>query len=119
VGVSYYPVERIGFGVLSRTDFLNENLSQQFTGSVNMTTGKFINLSLSYSYMSRSFNNIGAGVAFNVGPFNLYLISDNIISGALKPLETRSFSFWFGMNLAFGWDRFSKRSKPVDMPMIR
>lgn len=119
VGVSYYPVERIGFGLLSRTDFLNEKLSQQFTGSVNMTTGKFINLSLSYSYMSSSFNNIGAGVSFNVGPFNLYLISDNIISGALKPLDTRSFSFWFGMNLAFGWDKYSKRSKPVDRPMIR
>lgn len=118
VGVSYYPVQRIGFGLLSRTDFLNEKLSQQFTGSVNMTTGKFINLSLSYSYMSGTFNNIGAGLSFNVGPFNLYMISDNIISGALKPLDTRSFSFWFGMNLAFGWDKFSKRNRSVDMPLI-
>lgn len=119
VGVSYYPVERIGFGLLSRTDFLNEKLSQQFTGSVNMTTGKFINLSLSYSYMSNTFNNVGAGLSFNVGPFNLYMISDNIISGALKPLDTRSFSLWFGMNLAFGWDGYSRRAKSMDLPLIR
>jgi hypothetical protein len=118
VGVSYYPVERIGFGLLSRTDFLGEQPSQQFTGSVNMTTGKFINLSLTGSYMSNSFNNIGAGVSFNVGPFNMYLISDNIISGALKPLDTRSFSFWFGMNLAFNWNMFS-RSGSIDRPLIR
>ncbi len=119
LGISYYPVERIGFGLLSRTDFLNEKLTQQFTGSVNMTTGKFINLSLSYSYMSNTFNNIGAGVSFNVGPFNLYVISDNIVSGALNPLDTRSFSLWFGMNLAFGWDKYSKRDKSIDRPLIR
>jgi len=118
VGVSYYPIEKIGIGVLSRTDFLNEEISQQFTGSVNMTTGKFINLSLSYSYMSRTFNNIGAGVSFNVGPLNLYLISDNIVSGALHPLDTRSVNLWFGMNLAFGWQRAEKRAGPVDRPLI-
>ena len=118
VGVSYYPIEKIGLGLLSRTDFLGENISQQFTGSVNMTTGKFINLSLSYSYMSNTFNNIGAGLSFNVGPLNLYLISDNIVSGALNPLNTRSVNLWFGMNLAFGWQRAGKKAGPVDRPLI-
>jgi len=119
VGVSYYPIEKIGIGLLSRTDFLNQKLTQQFTGSVNMTTGKFINLSLSYSYISSSFNNIGAGVSFNVGPFNMYMISDNIISGALQPLNTRAVNLWFGMNLTFGWQRSSRKAKPMDLPLIR
>ncbi len=118
VGVSFYPIEKIGFGLLSRTDFLNEKISQQFTGTVNMTTGKFINLSLSYSYMSRTFSNIGAGLSFNLGPFNMYLISDNIVSGALNPLGTRSINLWYGMNLTFGWKRAEKKAKTFDMPLI-
>jgi hypothetical protein len=118
VGVSYYPIEKIGFGLLSRTDFLSERISQQFTGTVNMTTGKFINLSLSYSYMTSTFNNIGAGFSFNVGALNMYMISDNIISGALMPLNTRSVNLWFGMNLTFGWKRAAKKAKQVDRPLI-
>ena len=118
VGVSYYPIEKIGFGLLSRTDFMNEKVAQQFTGTVNMTTGKFINLSLSYSYMSRTFNNLGAGISFNVGPLNMYIISDNIISGALMPLNTRSVNLWFGMNLTFGWKRAERKAKQVDRPLI-
>lgn len=118
VGVSYYPIEKIGFGLLSRTDFLNESISQQFTGTVNMTTGKFINLSFSYSYMTSTFNNVGAGFSFNVGALNMYMISDNIISGALLPLNTRSVNLWFGMNLTFGWKRAERLAKQVDRPLI-
>lgn len=119
IGASYYPIEKIGFGLLSRTDFLNERISQQFTGTVNMTTGKFINLSLSYSYISSSFNNIGAGLSFNVGFLNMYLISDNILSGALTPLNTQSVNLWFGLNITAGWKRLEKRVKAVDRPMIQ
>ncbi|MEX2428715.1 MAG: DUF5723 family protein [Bacteroidales bacterium] len=118
VGASYYPVEKIGFGLLSRTDFMNQKIAQQFTGTVNMTTGKFINLSLSYSYMNRKFNNLGAGISFNVGPLNMYVISDNIISGALIPLNTRSVNLWFGMNLTFGWKRAERKAKQIDRPLI-
>jgi len=118
IGASYYPIEKIGFGLLSRTDFLNNAIAQQFTGTVNMTTGKFINLSLSYSYMQKTFNNIGAGLSFNLGPLNMYLISDNIISAGWKPLETRSVNLWFGMNLTFGWHLSKKKAKPLDRPMI-
>lgn len=118
IGVSYYPIEKIGFGLLSRTDFLNEKISQQFTGSVNMTTGKFINLSMSYSYLSNTFNNIGAGLSFNVGALNMYMISDNIISGALMPLNMRSVNLWFGMNLTFGWKRAARKATQVDRPLI-
>lgn len=118
VGVSYYPIDKIGFGLLSRTDFLNEKISQQFTGTVNMTTGKFINLSLSYSYLSNTFNNMGAGLSFNVGALNMYMISDNIISGAIMPQDARSVNFWFGMNLTFGWKRAARKAKQVDRPLI-
>jgi hypothetical protein len=119
VGAAFYPVEKIGIGVVSRTDFLNDQLAQQFTGTVNMTTGKFINLSMSYSYVLNSINMIGAGFSFNAGPFNLYLISDNLVSAALKPFDARAVNLWFGMNLTFGWKRAKKeKKKDMDMPLI-
>ena len=126
VGASFYPIQKIGFGLLSRTDFLKDHVSQQFTGSVNMTTGRHINLTLSYSYMQRKFNNIGAGISLVARPFNLYLISDNIISAGyrlLEPeniylMEARSINLWFGMNITFGWKKSAKKAKTFDRPLI-
>ncbi len=118
IGASYYPIEKIGFGLLSRTDFLNDKIAQQFTATANMTTGRFINLSLSYTYMDRSPKNFGAGLSFNAGPFNLYVISDNIISGALWPTQARSVNLWFGMNLCFGYRVDKKVPPPKDRPLI-
>ncbi len=118
IGASYYPIEKIGFGLLSRTDFLNERIAQQYTATVNMTTGRFINLSLSYTYMTSYNKNLGAGLSFNTGPFNLYVISDNIISGALWPTEAKSVNLWFGMNLCFGYRVQKKAPAPKDRPLI-
>ena len=80
VGASYFVTPKINFGILSRTDFLNNKVSQQVTASANFTTGRFINFTLSYSYMNAYFKNIGAGFSFNVGPLNMYLISDNALN---------------------------------------
>ena len=118
IGASFYPIEKVGFGLLSRTDFLNDKISQQFTATANMTTGRFINLSLSYTYMTVSPKNFGAGLSINAGPFNLYVISDNIISGALWPTETQSVNLWFGMNLCFGYRVDKKTPPPKDRPLI-
>lgn len=122
IGAAYYPIEKIGFGLLSRTDFLNSQITQQFTGTVNMTTGKFLNFSLSASYMQRSLHNVGAGLSVNLGPFNMYMISDNLISSGLRPTKARSVNLWFGMNLTFGWKKASKKvlkKNNVDSPMVQ
>ena len=120
VGASFYPIDRIGFGLLSRTDFLSNDIIQQFTGTVNMTTGKVINLSLSYSYMLGGYDKIGAGLSLNLAGLNMYLISDNIVSGALRPLNAQEVSLWFGMNIAVGWKRYKmdKKAKPIDRPLL-
>ena len=116
-GVAYYPIEKIGFGVLSRTDLLGETVAQRFTGSANLTTGRFINLSLSYTYSSYYAKNLGAGISFNAGPFNLYLISDNALNTVFWPHQASSMNLWFGLNLCFG---YKKDEKPEykDKPLI-
>ena len=111
-GASFYVTEKINFGLLSRTDFLNGRISEQVTASANFTTGRFLNFSLSYSYLNAYFKNIGTGVSFHAGPVNLYLVSDNALNAVFWPHEARSVNLWLGMNLVFGY-----REK-TDLPLV-
>ncbi|MCP4312745.1 MAG: hypothetical protein GY790_15895 [Bacteroidetes bacterium] len=111
-GASWSVTPKINFGLLSRTDFLNGKVSEQVTASANFTTGRVLNLTLSYSYMNAYFKNIGGGFSINAGPVNLYLISDNLLSAAFWPEEARSINFWFGLNLTFGY------KEKVDYPLV-
>jgi hypothetical protein len=117
VGASYFVTPYINFGILSRTDFLSEKIAQQVTATANFTTGRFVNFTLSYSYINDYFKNVGAGLAFNVGPLNMYLISDNVLNAALWPQEARSVNLWFGMNLVFGYKKY-KRDAKNDLPLL-
>ncbi len=116
VGASYFVTPKINFGLLSRTDFLSDHISQQFTASANFTTGRFVNLTLSYTYKNSYIKNLGAGLSFNVGPLNLYLISDNSLNAIFWPQEARSVNLWFGMNLVFGYKQFTQEGR--DKPLV-
>jgi hypothetical protein len=115
-GVSYFVTPNISFGLLSRTDLLNEKIAQQFTASANLTTGRFINFTASYTYANSYVKNLGAGLSFNAGPFNMYLISDNVLNTIFWPQEVRSVNLWVGMNLVFGYSQ--ARKKDGDRPLI-
>ena len=112
VGASYYLTPNINFGLLSRTDFLNGIVAEHVTASANYTTGRLLNLTLSYSYMNSNFRNIGAGASFHAGPMNLYVVSDNILNTIIWPLESQAVTVWFGMNLVFGY------KEKVDLPLV-
>lgn len=112
-GVSYYLMPNINLGILSRTDFLNGKVSEQVSASANFSTGRFLNLSLSYSYMNAYYKNIGAGLSINAGPLNLYLISDNVLNIVCWPEEARSVNLWFGLNFVFGY------KEKLDHPLLQ
>jgi hypothetical protein len=111
-GVSYELTPLIGFGLLSRTDLLRGKVAEQVTASANFRASRLLNLTLSYSYINSYFKNIGIGFSSSLGPFNLYLVSDNALNTIFWPEETRSTNLWFGLNLMFGY-----RHK-VDLPLI-
>ncbi|MGW8316048.1 MAG: DUF5723 family protein [Bacteroidales bacterium] len=113
IGANYHITPYLGLGLLSRTDFLQDKIAQQFTASANLTTGRLFNFTLSYSYINSDFKNIGAGLALNLGPVNLYLISDNALNMIFWREDTRSANLWFGMNLIFGYRNVNK-----DRPLV-
>jgi len=116
LGASWYVSPNINFGVLSRTDFLRENVVEQLTASANLKAGRFLNFTLSYSYINSYYKNIGAGISFNAGPLNLYVISDNTLNAVFWPQEVQSANLWFGMNLVFGYKQFTKDD--LDRPLV-
>jgi len=116
VGASWYATPNINFGLLSRTDFLKKNVAEQLTASANFKAGRFLNFTLSYSYFNSYFKNLGAGISFNAGPLNLYVISDNTLNALLWPQEVQSVNLWFGMNLVFGYKQFTRDD--LDRPLV-
>lgn len=112
-GASFSVTPNINFGLLSRTDFLNGKISEQVTASANLSTGRFLNFSLSYSYLNAYFKNIGAGLSINAGPVNLYLVSDNALNALFWPEEARSVNLWFGINFIFGY------KEKMDYPLVQ
>ncbi|MFH0757765.1 MAG: DUF5723 family protein [Bacteroidota bacterium] len=111
-GASYWITPMINLGILSRTDFRKKFVAESVTASANFSIGRLLNLTLSYSYMNSSFKNAGAGFSFNVGPLNLYVVSDNAVNVLLWPDLSRSVNVWVGMNLVFGY------KDKVDSPLI-
>jgi len=111
VGASYSVTPKINLGILSRTDFLGQRVTEQVTASANFALNRLLNLTLSYSYIQSYFNNIGGGLSLNAGPVNLYLISDNALNLIFWPQETRAVNVWFGVNLLFGY-------KNEDRPLV-
>ena len=116
IGASWYVTPKINFGLLSRTDFLKEAVVEQVTASANLAAGRFLNFTLSYSYSNSYFKNFGAGISFNAGPLNLYVISDNTLNVLFWPQEAQSANLWFGMNLVFGYKQFLKQD--LDRPLV-
>jgi hypothetical protein len=106
LGASYDVTPNINFGLLSRTGFLRNQVDQQFTATANFNTGRIFNFTLSYTYKNAYLKNLGAGLSLNLGPLNMYMVSDNALNVLFWPQEARSMNLWFGMNLVFGYKNF-------------
>jgi len=116
VGASWWATPSINFGLLSRTDFLREAIFEQLTASANFAAGRILNFTLSYTYTTAYWKNIGAGISLNAGPLNLYLISDNTLNALFWTEEARAVNFWFGVNLVFGYKECWKKDQ--DRPLV-
>lgn len=112
-GASYAITPMFGVGILSRTDFRKDIVTESVTASANFSPHRIVNLALSYSYMQSSFRNFGAGVALNVGPLNLYMVSDNALNVLFWSELSRSVNVWIGLNLVFGY------KEKLDSPLVQ
>ncbi len=62
--------------------------------------GRVLNVIVSYNIRKNSYNNMGIGLMVKPGPFQIYVVGDNML--VLNPFNTNNFSVRAGMNLVFG-----------------
>ncbi|NME66912.1 DUF5723 family protein [Flammeovirga aprica] len=89
-------------GVLFSQMFYKGNYYPSLTLSVDKQFGKFFGLGLSYTADKTSLANLGALVSFGFPGFQLYVVSDNILTAGLNWDKAKTANVRFGLNLPFG-----------------
>jgi len=77
LGGNYTPVEWFDIGLLYRGTRIDKKTYSAFTASANLNFLRGWAFSTSYTRMYKT-NNLGVGVAYKIGPFQYYLVSDNV-----------------------------------------
>lgn len=109
-GAEFYPLDWLDFGLLYHGMLINKNLYSSFSVSANANFWKGWAFTVNYAIANRAYNNLGAGLAYKLGPLQMYFITDNI-APALYMWDkdfttdllygTKSFNLHFGINLLF------------------
>ncbi len=118
---SYTPLDWLTLGFLYHGYHYNKKLHSNFTLSGNIMFWKGWSYTLSYTMFKQSFNNLGMGFSYNVGPVQMYMVFDNFSIAMLgsrygispdKPYNegiatnwvknTKLLTFHFGINFMFG-----------------
>lgn len=109
-GAARYQLrEKLFGGATFRADIHDLNIYPSLTLSMIYKPNQAISGLVSYTFMNRSFNNVGAGIVAGNNIVQFYFISDVIPfryaqdngSGLILPYSSRAINFHFGINLVF------------------
>jgi len=100
-----------GYSMLMRSDFYNFMLNPSFTAGLSwVNPSGHLAVTLSASYMDRTFRNLGAAVVLQGLGMQFYAASDNLLFLA-NPRTTRNAGLQFGLSLMFGCKEKQKKIK--------
>lgn len=101
LGATYVLNRNFNANLLLYNRFLPTKIQTAATVSLTSRSLKNMEASVSWSYMNRSFTNLGIGLGYGRSPVQVYLVSDNIF-GFIWPMNTKNVNLRFGINLIFG-----------------
>ena len=97
----YFDIDGMNrFIIQAQGMFYESGFRPALTVAYNGTFFNIIDVCASYTMMKGSFDNLGLGLAFNLGAFHIYAATNNII-GCFKPLNTSSMDAQVGIVLNF------------------
>jgi hypothetical protein len=114
-GVSYPVVEYLRAGVTGYTAISSTGNTWAITATAFTDNISNIYGALSYTVTSNSFVNIGAGLGFRLGAFNLHALTDNIIA-VFNPTSQKYATIQFGINFKFGCGEEGRSKKYSSVP---
>ncbi len=102
VGAEYYSLDRMDrIGFLFSGRFMEDYFEPSFSLSYDKTLAYYFAFKVAYTYHRFAPFNLGAGVVFNLGPLQLYLLSDNVLS-VINYRSQRYVNFHCGINFVVG-----------------
>lgn len=100
-GISYPVAEYVRAGLTGYAGISSAGIPWALTATALTDNTSHVFGSLSYTVTSNSFVNIGAGLGFRLGAFNLHVITDNLLA-AFNPASQKYVTVQFGINFKFG-----------------
>lgn len=100
-GGNYQILPKTDLSVLTFNELYNGRFKTSLRFGVTQRVRNFLMATLNYSVYGNSAANVGAGFTLNLGPLQLYTITDNVIAFML-PEQSKNFHLRFGINLTFG-----------------
>jgi hypothetical protein len=94
--------ERHQLALLSRSMIYGGRMYPSFTFSYHVKPSHATGLSLAYSVANQNYANIGLGMHANLGPFQFYVVGDNVL-GFIIPKHVQWNSLQLGFNWVFGY----------------
>lgn len=96
-------------GLLLNGKYYNDHLYTAYSLSGNAQLSRFVSMSSTFTLFGSGSANLGLGFAFNFGPWQLHLITDNILGikydpklNTPWPATSQNLDFRFGMAFLFG-----------------
>jgi hypothetical protein len=80
----------------------NREFYPAFTIGITQGLGRVINIALTASSNQRTMTNLGLGLMLKPGPFQIYMMADNLYAPIVDPLTFTNLNFRMGMNVVFG-----------------
>lgn len=111
IGGSYSLNEHHRFNLLLNGISWDHHFYPALSVSYYYQLPRILGLMVSYNIFNRQFTNIGAGLSVNLGPVQLYAVSDNL-PGLIFYRGTNNYSIQFGINIAIN----KKKETPAEEP---
>jgi hypothetical protein len=88
-------------GALMYGEISNRRLRTAWSFNGQARISRILNAQLNVSLLNKQISNIGAGFAVNLGPLQIWMVSDNL-SILYKPFDAKTVHARLGMNFVFG-----------------
>lgn len=116
LGATYQLNQTFNVGGLFRASLVNGMFIPSLTASLNARLLRNVSASVSYSMDRGNYVNVGAGLTAKLGPFQLYVVTDNVL--AANYTNTQSANARFGVNFLFGHKDHKKKKKAEEEPLV-
>jgi hypothetical protein len=126
VGCSYNLTKSVSLGLLSYSRIIGKQFREALTLSANVNFSNKFSTTFAYTAMNDRYDNLGFGLAFRPGWFQIYMMADRIPvtwnkiiidskSTIPVPESWNTVQLRIGMNFCFGNKAVSKKK---DKPMV-